>query len=406
MALADVTALRVLDPRVPFTMHSTAGEAVDLHAAGLVRAGAGFRPADPDLAGLVILDFGAFDAWYEEDELNVAHPRDPFHRIDVLPSSRQVRLELDGQVLAVSSRPVLLFETMLPTRYYLPRADVTAELVPSSTRTWCAYKGQASYFSASVGGRIVPDIAWSYPDPQHDAARVRDLIAFFDERIDVVLDGERRARPVTPWSESWSEPAGVTGDTDRVDAVARADLADRVGQVVAHGGPGQRQLGGDLRRSGCRSRPPGARRSRGRSAGWRRSPARPRSAPGRSPARPAATRRTPSARVCAGASLMMKRRTCTFSARSRLPGWLSPVSMRIWQPGTCSCSCPAAVRPSRPGRSMSSTATSGRVHSAVGTIVSPRSSSATTSMSASSDSRATRAPRIMCMSSAISTRIT
>jgi len=200
VGLADVTALRVLDPRVPFTVHSTEGEMVDLHAAGQRWAGAGFRPADPDLAGLVILDFAAFDAWYEEDEQNVAHPRDPFHRIDVLPSSRQVRLELDGQVLAASSRPVLLFETMLPARYYLPREDVTAELVPSSTRTWCAYKGQASYFSASVGGRLVPDIAWSYPDPQHDADRVRDLIAFFDERIDVTLDGERRARPVTPWS--------------------------------------------------------------------------------------------------------------------------------------------------------------------------------------------------------------
>jgi uncharacterized protein (DUF427 family) len=202
VALPDVTALRVLDPRVPFTVHSAEGEMVDLLAAGQVRPGAGFRPADPDLAGLVILDFGAFDAWYEEDELNVAHPRDPFHRIDVLPSSRQVRLELDGQVLAVSSRPVLLFETLLPMRYYLPRADVIAELVPSPTKTWCAYKGQASYFSASVGGRLVPDIAWSYPDPQHDAARVRDLIAFFDERIDVILDGERRARPVTPWSDS------------------------------------------------------------------------------------------------------------------------------------------------------------------------------------------------------------
>jgi len=200
VALGDVTALRVLDPRVPFAVHSTEGELVDVRAAGQRRPGAGFRPADPDLAGLVILDFGAFDAWYEEDEQNVAHPRDPFHRIDVLPSSRQVRLELDGEVLAVSSRPVLLFETMLPARYYLPREDVTAELVPSSTRTWCAYKGQASYFSMSVGGRLVPDIAWSYPDPQHDADRVRDLIAFFDERIDVTLDGERRARPVTPWS--------------------------------------------------------------------------------------------------------------------------------------------------------------------------------------------------------------
>jgi uncharacterized protein (DUF427 family) len=200
VALADVTALRVLDPRVPFTVHSADGEMVDVHAARQHRPGAGFRSADPDLAGLVILDFGAFDAWYEEDEQNVGHPRDPYHRIDVLPSSRPVRLELEGEVLAVSSRPALLFETMLPTRYYLPRADVTAELVPSSTRTWCAYKGQASYFSAQVGGRLVPDIAWSYPDPRQDADRVRDLIAFFDERVDVTLDGERRARPVTPWS--------------------------------------------------------------------------------------------------------------------------------------------------------------------------------------------------------------
>jgi uncharacterized protein (DUF427 family) len=149
---------------------------------------------------MVVLDFGAFDAWYEEDELNVAHPRDPFHRIDVLPSSRQVQLELDGVPLADSSRPALLFETMLPTRYYLPRADVTAELIPSDTKTWCAYKGQASYFSVTVGGRLVADIAWTYPNPRHDALQVRDLIAFFTERVDVILDGERHPRPVTPWS--------------------------------------------------------------------------------------------------------------------------------------------------------------------------------------------------------------
>jgi uncharacterized protein (DUF427 family) len=200
VALPDVTALRVLDPRIPFTVHSADGEPADLRAADQERPGAAFRPADGDLAGMVILDFGAFDAWYEEDELNVAHPRDPFHRIDVLPSSRQVQLEVDGVVLADSSRPALLFETMLPTRYYLPRADVTADLIPSDTKTWCAYKGQASYFSVSVGGRLVRDIAWTYPDPRHDALQVRDLIAFFDERVDVTLDGERRPRPVTPWS--------------------------------------------------------------------------------------------------------------------------------------------------------------------------------------------------------------
>jgi uncharacterized protein (DUF427 family) len=200
-SLPDVTNLLVLDPRVPFAVHTTEGLAVDLEAAGQHRPAAGFLPGDPDLAGLVVLDFAAFDAWYEEDERNVSHPRDPFHRIDVLPSSRQVRLELDGEVLADSSRPALLFETMLPTRYYLPRADVTAELIPSDTKTWCAYKGQASYFAVTVAGRPVPDLAWTYVDPRHDAIRVRDLIAFFDERIDVIVDGKPQPRPVTPWSD-------------------------------------------------------------------------------------------------------------------------------------------------------------------------------------------------------------
>jgi uncharacterized protein (DUF427 family) len=140
-----------------------------------------------------------FDGWYEEDEPN-GPPRDPFHRIDVLTSSRHVRLELDGQVLAESSRPMLLFETMLPVRYYLPSEDIRAELSPSSTRTYCAYKGQASYWSATVGDQAVPAIAWTYQEPLHDATQVRGLTAFFDERVDVVVDGERHERPITPWS--------------------------------------------------------------------------------------------------------------------------------------------------------------------------------------------------------------
>jgi len=198
--LPDVTARPVLDPSIPFAMHTTPGEVMTVRAGGQDRPGAGFRPADPDLAGYVVLDFGAFDAWYEEDEPNVAHPRDPFHRIDVLPSSRPVRLELDGQLLAESTRPALLFETMLPTRYYLPREDIRAELIPSSTTSCCAYKGRASYWSATVGGRVIPDLAWTYEEPLHDATQVRGLIAFFDERIDLTLDGRRRERPITPWS--------------------------------------------------------------------------------------------------------------------------------------------------------------------------------------------------------------
>jgi uncharacterized protein (DUF427 family) len=198
--LPDLSAHPVLDPSVPFAAHSTEGDVVDVRAAGLIRPGAGFRPSDADLDGYVVLDFGAFDTWYEEDEPNVAHPRDPFHRIDVLASSRRVRLERDGKVLAESSRPMLLFETMLPTRYYLPREDIQAELIPSDRRTYCAYKGQASYWSVPAGGDLLTDIAWTYEDPLHDALNVRGLVAFFNERVDLVLDGERRERPITPWS--------------------------------------------------------------------------------------------------------------------------------------------------------------------------------------------------------------
>jgi uncharacterized protein (DUF427 family) len=95
---------------------------------------------------------------------------------------------------------MMLFETMLPTRYYLPREDIKAELIPSHTRTYCAYKGQASYWSVAPGGGQLDDIAWTYRDPLHDATQVRGLIAFFDERIDVTLDGVRLERPITPWS--------------------------------------------------------------------------------------------------------------------------------------------------------------------------------------------------------------
>ena len=198
--LPELSGRPVLDPSVPFAVHSAEGRAADLRAGEHDRRGAGFYPADPDLAGYVVLDFGAFDAWYEEDERNVAHPRDPFHRIDVLPGSRHIRVELDGHVLAESSRPVLLFETMLPTRYYLPPGDIRAELTPSGTRTWCAYKGQASYWSATAGDHVVPDIGWTYQEPLHDAAQVRGHIAFFNERLDVIVDGERHERPITPWS--------------------------------------------------------------------------------------------------------------------------------------------------------------------------------------------------------------
>jgi uncharacterized protein (DUF427 family) len=198
--LPDVDARPVLTPAVPFSAHTAPGEPLDLVAGGERRPGAAFRLADPELAGYVALDFDSFDDWLEEDEPNVGHPRETFHRIDVLASSRHVRLERDGELIAETSRPTLLFETLLPVRFYLPAEDVRVPLEPSDTHSWCAYKGQASYLSPVLGGAPVPDLAWTYPAPLREAAPVRDLVCFFDERVDVVLDGSRRPRPVTPWS--------------------------------------------------------------------------------------------------------------------------------------------------------------------------------------------------------------
>lgn len=155
-----------------------------------------FPSDDPDLAGYLILDFNAFD-WREEEEPIVAHPHDPFKRIDILPSTRHVRIEHNGRALAESTQPLLLFETLLPIRYYLPRADVVVDLEPSDTITYCAYKGRASYLSVPGG---LPDVAWTYPDPLREAEPVRDHVCFFNEKVDVVVDGRREERPVTPWS--------------------------------------------------------------------------------------------------------------------------------------------------------------------------------------------------------------
>jgi len=124
----------VLDPSIPFSVHTAPGEPMTICDESGKREAAAFRPADPALSGYVVVDFDAFEAWYEEDERNVGHPRDPFHRIEIVHSSRQVRVEVDSTVIAESSRPYLLLEPPLPVRYYLPREDVRTELlIPSQT---------------------------------------------------------------------------------------------------------------------------------------------------------------------------------------------------------------------------------------------------------------------------------
>jgi uncharacterized protein (DUF427 family) len=198
----------VLHPGIPFDRHSTPGQVIDVHVGDLIRPGAGFRPADPDLAAYVVLDFSAF-TWFDEDEELVAHLRDPYHRVEVRRTSRPVRVELDGTVLAESDRARMLFETSLPTRFYLPREDVLVPLLPSDRQTMCAYKGRASYWSVEAGGRLRRDLAWSYPHPLAGMEAVTDLVAFFDERVDVVVGDGPRGRPRTMFTEALLEEIGL-----------------------------------------------------------------------------------------------------------------------------------------------------------------------------------------------------
>jgi uncharacterized protein (DUF427 family) len=155
----------------------------------------------PFLAGHKAFYWKLVDEWYAEDEQLFGHPRDPYARIDVYPTSRHIRISLGGELLAETERAKALFESNLPARWYLPQDDVRLELLePNSTLTRCAYKGQASYWHVRIGDEVHEDLAWTYREPQHDAEPVRDLIAFFDERVDVEVDGRLHERPVTQWS--------------------------------------------------------------------------------------------------------------------------------------------------------------------------------------------------------------
>jgi uncharacterized protein (DUF427 family) len=202
---ADRDVPGMLHPGIPFEVHTAQGEPVTIGD----RAGAGFRLADPDLEGYVALDFDAFDVWYEEDEQIAGHPRDPFHRVDVRRSSRPVRIELGGDVMAETSRARMLFETGLPVRFYLPREDVRLDLHPSSRRTYCPYKGEASYWSIDAGGRRRENLAWTYQEPLPDGPAVAGLVAFWNEVVDVYIDGEPRERPRGPFAEALRDEFGV-----------------------------------------------------------------------------------------------------------------------------------------------------------------------------------------------------
>jgi uncharacterized protein (DUF427 family) len=148
----------------------------------------------PSIKDLIAFYWDRVDQWFEEDEEVIGHARDPYHRIDIRQSSRHVRISVDGQLLAESRRPVALFESNLPVRWYLPREDVVADLEPSDRTSLCPYKGVARYYSVPGG----PDMVWYYADPLPEALPIAGLLCFFNERVDLELDGELQERPARP----------------------------------------------------------------------------------------------------------------------------------------------------------------------------------------------------------------
>jgi uncharacterized protein (DUF427 family) len=173
-------------------------------AGGAEAPGAALRYEDspiPELRDAVRLDWAAMDAWFEEDEEVFTHPRDPYTRVDVLASSRHVRVDVGGITVAESASPRLLFETRLPVRYYLPKPHVRLDLlIPTATVTHCPYKGRAEHWAVSAPDGVHADLAWSYAAPLPESHKIAGLIAFYDEKVDVYVDGVLQQRPRTKFS--------------------------------------------------------------------------------------------------------------------------------------------------------------------------------------------------------------
>ncbi len=155
----------------------------------------------PPLAGHLAFYWSAMDAWYEEDEEVFVHPRDPYHRVDAIPTSRHIVVGVDGEQVAETRRATAVFETGLPTRWYIPAEDVRQELLaPTATSTRCPYKGVARYWSVRDAGEAGADLVWSYPDPIPAVAAISGQLCFFNERVDIHVDDVREIRPETQWS--------------------------------------------------------------------------------------------------------------------------------------------------------------------------------------------------------------
>lgn len=198
---SDVRPGLLHDENHPQTVQFGASRLYTLTAGGLTYPAAARVFDDGDMAGLVRFDWNRLD-WFEEDEPIYGHPRNPYARVDALRSHRRVQVALEGVPLADTASAVLLFETGLPTRYYIDKIDVAfANLEPSETQTLCPYKGVTSqYWSVRTATGLHTDLAWSYHYPLPAVAPIAGLVAFYNEKVDITVDGEPLTRPRTHFS--------------------------------------------------------------------------------------------------------------------------------------------------------------------------------------------------------------
>jgi uncharacterized protein (DUF427 family) len=159
------------------------------------------EPLLPEIGGRFVFVWKTMDHWFEEDEEVYVHARDPYTRIDITPSSRRVRVEIDGVTVADSTNGSFLFETGLPTRYYLPKVDVRQDLfTPTDRATSCPYKGTARYWSVGVNGSSLENVVWGYDTPLPESQKIAGLVAFYNEKVDIYLDEVLQERPKTKFS--------------------------------------------------------------------------------------------------------------------------------------------------------------------------------------------------------------
>jgi uncharacterized protein (DUF427 family) len=203
--VADVrTELLEADGGVARSPSRGDGVTFTVRAGGREAAAAALRYEDSpleDLRDAIRFEWDAMDAWFEEDEQVFTHPRDPYTRVDILPSSRHVRVDVAGVTVAESSKPALLFETGLPVRYYLPKTHVRMDLLTATESvSHCPYKGQADWWSVRAGDRVHEDLAWSYRTPLPESQKIAGLVAFYNEKVDLYVDGVLQDRPHTKFS--------------------------------------------------------------------------------------------------------------------------------------------------------------------------------------------------------------